>query len=139
MAIKFKELRKYVSRVVRISICFDDGSYDNYHLISDIPDGKYDDMYVFGVGKVDVEFPKDSYGPVINERKIRPNHYFIGCALEIVLKENDRGFERNNNVVLRFGDLRNYLELGKYISVSIKDEWVPDCYELRKHLCSDIH
>ena len=43
MAIQFKELKKYISRVTRISICFRDGHYDNYLMISDIPDGKYDE------------------------------------------------------------------------------------------------
>ncbi len=38
MSIKFKELRPYLSRVVRISVCFQDGHYDNYTLVSDIPD-----------------------------------------------------------------------------------------------------
>ncbi len=37
MSIKFKELRPYLSRVVRISVCFQDGHYDNYTLVSDIP------------------------------------------------------------------------------------------------------
>lgn len=39
MAIKFKELKQYISRVVRISVCYRDGHYDNYSLISDIPGG----------------------------------------------------------------------------------------------------
>ena len=35
--------------------------YDNYTLVSDIPEGKYDDFYVYGVGMIDVEFPLDAY------------------------------------------------------------------------------
>ena len=61
MAIKFGELKKYLSRVTRLSICFTSGHYDNYLLVSDIPEGKYDDMYVYGVGMTDVEFPLDEY------------------------------------------------------------------------------
>ena len=61
MAIKFGELRKYISRVEKLSICFEDGHYDNYVLLSDIPEGKYDELYIFGVGMVDVEFPLDVY------------------------------------------------------------------------------
>ena len=56
MAIKFKELKQYISRVVRISVCYRDGHYDNYSLISDIPDGRYDDFYIYGIGMVDGEF-----------------------------------------------------------------------------------
>ena len=78
MAIKFKELRKYLSRVVRLSICFKDGHYDNYHLLSDIPEGKYDELY--------------------------------------------------------FGDLRNYLQIGRYFSVMIKGEWKTDYYVMRQDI-----
>ena len=43
--ILFKELRQYLSRTVRLSVCFkDDGCYDNYLILSDIPEGKYDEM-----------------------------------------------------------------------------------------------
>ena len=35
--------------------------YDNYTLVSDITEGKYDDFYVYGVGMIDVEFPLDAY------------------------------------------------------------------------------
>ena len=41
MAIKFKELKKYISRVARISICFDDGNYDNYHTTPEWNDNKF--------------------------------------------------------------------------------------------------
>lgn len=50
MAITFKELKQYISRTARISICFSDGHYDNYTMISDIEEGRYDDMYVYGIG-----------------------------------------------------------------------------------------
>ena len=38
MAIKFEELRKYVARNVRLSICFEDGYYHDYLMMSDIPE-----------------------------------------------------------------------------------------------------
>ena len=41
MAIKFEELRKYVARNVRLSICFEDGYYHDYLMMSDIPEQKY--------------------------------------------------------------------------------------------------
>lgn len=37
MAIQFKELRKYLARNIRLSICFEDGHYHDYLMISDIP------------------------------------------------------------------------------------------------------
>ena len=56
MAIKFEELRKYVARNVRLSICFEDGYYHDYLMMSDIPEQKYAGFYIYGVGMVDVEF-----------------------------------------------------------------------------------
>ena len=62
MAIKFEELRKYVARNVRLSICFEDGYYHDYLMMSDIPEQKYAGFYIYGVGMVDVEFSRDVYG-----------------------------------------------------------------------------
>ena len=56
---KFKDLKPYLSRTVRISVYFKDRHYDDYTLVSDIPEGRYDEMYIYGVGKVDVEFSRD--------------------------------------------------------------------------------
>ena len=36
MAIQFCEIKKYIARNERISICLEDGSYDDYLMISDI-------------------------------------------------------------------------------------------------------
>ena len=111
MAIKFRELRQYLSRNIRLSICFEDGHYDNYLIVSDIPDGRYGDLYVYGVGKIDVEFSKDTYTKPdlefsIKDAELRP-------ALEIVLYDrprNDIG-ERKYMDSLRFIDFRNYLQV----------------------------
>ena len=61
MAIKFEELRKYIARNVRLSICFEDGYYHDYLMMSDIPEQKYAGFYIYGVGMVDVEFYRDVY------------------------------------------------------------------------------
>lgn len=61
MAIGFEEIRKYIARDVRISVCFQDGYYHNYLMISDIPEHKYDGLYVYGIGMVNVEFSRDVY------------------------------------------------------------------------------
>lgn len=60
MAIKFEELRKYVARNVRLSICLEDGYYHDYLMMSDIPEQKYAGFYIYGVGMVDVEFSEMS-------------------------------------------------------------------------------
>ena len=61
MAIQFNELRQYLARNVRLSICFEDGYYHNYLMISDVPAEKYKNLYVYGVGMIDVEFSMDVY------------------------------------------------------------------------------
>lgn len=49
MAITFRELKQYISRTVRVSICFRDGQYENYTMVSDISGEQYDDLYVHGI------------------------------------------------------------------------------------------
>ncbi len=61
MAIKFKEIRRFLARNTRLSICFLDGQYHNYLLVSDIPASEYDELYVYGIGITDVEFSLDIY------------------------------------------------------------------------------
>ena len=45
-------IMKYLARNTRLSICFEDGYYHDYLMISDIPAEKYKDLYVYGVGMV---------------------------------------------------------------------------------------
>ena len=61
MAIKFKDIRRFLARNIRLSICFLDGQYHNYLLVSDISASEYDELYVYGIGMTDVEFSKDIY------------------------------------------------------------------------------
>lgn len=133
MAIKFGEIRKYLSRVVRLSICFEDGHYDNYMLVSDIPKGKYDDLFVFGVGMIDVEFPLDVYTEPteLPQRFSRKNGFFLGSGLEIVLYEQPRDIKRMNEETLTFGDLRDYLQHGRNFSIVTKEDWLEEYYEWR--------
>lgn len=136
MAIKFGELKKYLSRVVRLSICFEDGHYDNFTMVSDIPDGKYDDLYVYGIGMVDVEFPLDVYSEPkgVPRRTSLEEGYFLGCGLEIVVSEEARNIERSNEKELIFEDLRDYLQIGKNFSVVTKEGWKEENYEWRREI-----
>lgn len=61
MAIQFKEIKKYIARNVRLSINHEDGYYENYLFMADIPEQKYDYLYVYGIGMIDVEFSNDVY------------------------------------------------------------------------------
>ena len=60
---KFKYFIHYVSVIDRLSICnFETSCYQNYENKKEIPEGEYDEYYVYGVGMIDSEFryEKDS-------------------------------------------------------------------------------
>jgi hypothetical protein len=135
MSITFNEIKQYVSRVVRVSICFEDGSYDNYTLISDIPEGKYNKLYLFGVGMIDVEFPRDVYSKPDAKQSDKLPGYFWGCGLELVLHGEPRNdIARNNEKQLTFGDLKNYLQIGRNFSIVLSEDWSSEEYEWRKEI-----
>ena len=133
MAITFEEIKQYLARNVRLSICFEDGHYHNYLIVSDIPDQKYERLYVYGIGMVDVEFPKDIYtnpqepdGIVMASRddKLEP-------AIEILLHEESREIERSTDETLVFKDLKSYLQIGKHFSIVNREDWSYETYEYR--------
>ena len=114
MAIKFKEIRRFLARNTRLSICFEDGDYHNYLLISDIPSLEYDELYVYGVGMIVVEFSKDIYSEPEEpngEVSISMSNLTIQPALEIVLSDKPRDIERNICDNLTFKDLKPYLQV----------------------------
>lgn len=136
MAIEFKEIKKYIARNIRISICFEDGHYHNYLMLSDIPDQKYDSLYVYGIGMADVEFSMDVYSNpreldgeimVTKDDRIEP-------AIEIVLHEDERGIERSTDEYLLFKDLKPYLQIGRNFSVVNREDWSSESYEYRDEI-----
>ena len=138
MAIKFGELKKYLSRVVKLSICFEDGHYDNYLKVSDIPEGKYDDLFVFGIGMADVEFPLDVYSEPTEDWAMQLKDGFtLGCALEVVVHKEPRDIERKNPNELTFGDIRYYLQCGRYFSIVKKEDWSEEDYEWREEISNE--
>lgn len=139
MAIKFKEIRQYIARNARLSICFADGYYHNYLMVSDIPAEKYKDLYVYGVGMIDVEFSKDLYavpkdldGMVISTRDDT-----IESAIEIVLHEATRNIERTAENVLIFKDIKPYLQMGRNFAVVKREDWSYKSYEYRDDIPGD--
>lgn len=97
MAIKFKEIRRFLARNIRLSICFLDGQYHNYLLVSDISASEYDELYVYGIGMTDVEFSKNIYSESEEpngEVSISMSNLTIQPALEIVLSDKPRDIER---------------------------------------------
>lgn len=53
--ITFGEIRKFVSRIDRISVCMETGRYHNYRYIKQVPHD-FDNLYVYGIGIIDTEF-----------------------------------------------------------------------------------
>lgn len=69
--ITFGELRGYLSRIDRLSICMKETlSYENFVNLQDIPES-YDSYYVYGIGMIDSEFYKLGKGKYVasGERK----------------------------------------------------------------------
>lgn len=136
MAIQFKEIRQYLARNIRLSICFEDGHYHDYLMISDIPVEKYKDLYVYGVGMIDVEFPKDIYTSPKNLDGviISTNDDTIEPAIEIVLHETPRETERKSEDVLLFKDIKPYLQIGRNFAVINREDWSYRLYEYRSDI-----
>ena len=139
MAIQFKEIRKYLARNVRLSICFEDGHYHDYLMISDIPVENYKDLYVYGVGMIDVEFsmdiyvsPKDLDGVITstNDDTLEP-------AIEIVLHEAPRDIERKAEDVLLFKDIKPYLQRGRNFAIVNREDWSYKFFEYRREIPDD--
>lgn len=132
----FKHIRPFISRIAPISICFDDGHYDNYTIISDIPDDRYDNFYVYGIGTVCVEFPMDIYTQTaFNENKaITGQEIKLDDGLEIFLTGEPREFEWKNDKELIFADLRNFLQRGMHFSVVMRENWEGQYYAFRSEI-----
>jgi len=57
--VRFSTIRPLLSKIDRISIREDDGSYENYRFPRDVP-AVYDDYYVRGFGIIDGEFMSEN-------------------------------------------------------------------------------
>ena len=78
MRLKLKDLRNYVSRIDRISICQKETlSYENFSCMQEVP-AKYDEYYVYGIGAIDSEAFEN--GKVVD---LKPH-------LEIMVDEKDK-------------------------------------------------
>lgn len=88
--------------------------------MADIPEQKYDHLYVHGIGMIDVEFPKDVYAAPVQsgETVIKSKDFTLKPAIEIVLNEKPRTIQRSNDKELLFRDLKPYLQIGKTSQLS---------------------
>ena len=54
---KFRDIRPYISNIDRVSLCDKETlSYENFQFISEVPES-YDDLYLYGIGRIESEFP----------------------------------------------------------------------------------
>ena len=136
MAIQFKEIKKYIARNVRLSINHKDGYYENYLFMADIPEQKYDHLYVHGIGMIDVEFSNDVYTVPVQsgETVIKAKDFNLKPAIEIVLSEKPRPIQRSNDKELLFRDLKPYLQIGKNFAVVKREDWSSEIYEFRRDI-----
>ena len=137
MAIKFKEIRRFLARNIRLSICFLDGNYHNYLLVSDITASEYDELYVYGIGITDVEFSLDIYSEpdeISGEVNISGRNFTIQPALEIVLSDKPRDIERNICDNLTFKDLKPYLQVIDEFNIVNKLDWSDESYKYRENI-----
>lgn len=108
MAIKFEELRKYVARNVRLSICFEDGYYHDYLMMSDIPEPEGECW----CSKDDTMNP----------------------AMELMISEEPRDIKRSVEQKLLFRDLKPYLQIGRHFSIVNRNDWSSEYYEYRSEI-----
>lgn len=138
MAIQFKEIRQYLARNARLSICFEDGYYQDYLMVSDIPTEKYKDLYVYGIGMVDVEFPKDIYTSPQNlddaSSSIKIKECTFEPAIEIVLHKIPRDIKRKAEELLLFKDIKPYLQIGRNFAVVNREDWSYRLYEWKRDI-----
>lgn len=88
ITIKFKELKPFISRLERLSICMlKTMQYENFIRIGDVSN-KYDEYYIYGIGMIDSEFYKISKYEYSSNRTDGPL-VLLPC-IEIVLSEKPR-------------------------------------------------
>ena len=86
--ITFGTLRKYISRIERLSICMlETKEYSNYVFLKDVPD-RYDDLYVYGIGMIESEFYQVQEQVFVASGD-KENLVFLPC-IEIVLSEEPK-------------------------------------------------
>ncbi|MGN9020022.1 hypothetical protein ACTNBM_13380 [Lachnospiraceae bacterium HCP1S3_C3] len=141
MAIQFKEIRQYLARNARLSICFENGYYYDYLMVSDIPIERYGDLYLYGLGAATVEFSQDVYAPPKNleEMAAFTKDDALKPAIEIVLHEAPRPIERKAESALLFGDIRPYLEIDRNYAIVKREDWSYKLYEHRNDISADYN
>lgn len=84
----FRRLRKYISKIDRLSICrLETSKYENFICIDDVPK-KYDRYYVIGIGMIESEFYKNNT-PIYTTTGAAENRVFLPC-IEVVISRKPK-------------------------------------------------
>jgi len=87
-AFTFKELRKYLSLIDRLSICDKETlNYKNYLYLEEVPES-YDDMYVYGIGMIQSEFYKSA--PHIYKTEGTRDELVLEYCIEVMLSKKPK-------------------------------------------------
>lgn len=92
MDLKFKDFRRYLSVIDRLSICERETlAYQNFANIREVPD-TWDDCYVYGVGRIESEFVPEAYeldSRELQGRALGNRSYLLSC-IEIMVSQKPR-------------------------------------------------
>ena len=92
MDLKFKEFRRYLSVVDRLSICERETlAYQNFANIREVPD-IWNECYVYGVGRIESEFMPEQFeldSREVKGRTLRNGSYLLSC-IEIIVSKRPR-------------------------------------------------
>ena len=90
MDLKFKDLRRYLSVMDRLSICEKEtGHYHNFNYISEVPD-TWDERFVYGIGRIESEFFPEEHelgSRELQGRALGNGEYLLNCIEVMVSKE----------------------------------------------------
>lgn len=92
MELKFKDFRRYLSVIDRLSICERETLvYHNFANIREVPE-TWDDCYVYGVGRIESEFVPDQLeldSREVKGRALGNGSYLLSC-IEIMVSKKPR-------------------------------------------------
>ena len=128
MAFTFGEIKNYLARDMRLSVRMLKGGDKDYLMVSDLPDGKYDDLIVYNLAEIKfIEFPEfgeyvPASSPELSWMSNKPGIGFEITLCEQIPDYDDRDHTRTNGEQIVFRDLRNLLPMYGHCSVGIIGE-----------------
>lgn len=124
MSFTFGEIKQYLARDMKLSIKMLKGGYTDYFMVSDIPDGKYDDMIIYSLAGIKyVEFHElgEYVSPTSPELSWMDHKLDFGYEITLcdqIPEYDDRDHTRTNTEHIILKDLRSVLPLFGHCSVN---------------------